>query len=131
MANLIKWLPNLESDIKSYDIERSTSSTSGFTLLVNIVHNLSNTAVFNGTHFFYNDTTGTNAHFYRLISIDNANNRSAASAAFQPTSAPPAPFTEGVGINQNYGSINNLLPVDSGGKPIDLVQIRIYKKSAP
>lgn len=129
MANLVKWLPNGEADIASYRIERSTAATTGFTSLTTITHNLGDAGVYDGTHFFYNDTGGTNAHYYRLISIDTGANESAPSPSFIPAAAPPAPFAQTVGLNQDYGGTRNLTPVDGDGANIDLCQIRVYTKA--
>lgn len=129
MSNTIRWLPSAEIDIAEYRIERSTSSTTGFTSLVVVEHDITDPLLFEDPYFFYVDAAGTNAHYYRIITIDDAANESNPSAVFQPAAAPPTPFNETIGVNHDYGGTNNLKVVDGNGDPIEDVQIRIFTKA--
>lgn len=129
MANTIKWLPNTEGDIASYRVERGSASTGPFSALITVTHDLGG-AAYDGTHFFYNDTTGTNAHWYRLVSIDDGANESPPTAAFKPAAAPPAPPAETVALTHDYGGVDAYKIIDTNGAPVNEAQIRVYTKAA-
>jgi hypothetical protein len=129
MANLIKWLPSTEIDIASYKIERGPAATGPFSYLTTILHDITDTTIFDGTHFFYQDTTGTATDWYRLIAVDTSGLESQPSVPFAVASPPPATPPETVGLTHNYGGVNNLQPVDPSGNPIEGVQIRVYFKT--
>ena len=129
MANLIKWLPSTESDIASYKIERGPDSLGPFTLIATITHDLTDPTVFDGTHFFYQDNTGTATDWYRLIAVDTSALESQPSVPFTVASPPPSTPAETVGLNHNYGGVNNYQTVDPSNVPLQGVQIRVYFKS--
>jgi hypothetical protein len=126
MSNQIKWLPNTEADIASYNLETAPDAvTLTFTALATVTHDL-NGPEYDGTHFFYNDVAGINSAWYRIIAVDTGGNLSAPSPAFQPAAAPSAPLPQTVGFNQDYGSVSALMPVDTNGSPIDQCQVRVF-----
>lgn len=129
MANLIKWLPSSETDIASYKLERSPTVTGTYTLVTTIAHDLTDPAVFDGTHFFYNDTEGTATDWYRLIAVDTSGLESQPSVPFTVASPPPSTPAETVGLDENYGSVNALQTTDPSGNPLENVQIKVYYKT--
>lgn len=128
MANTIKWLPNSEPDIGSYRIDRSSASAGPFSSLVSITHDLDGPD-FDGTHFFYDDATGTSAHWYRLVSIDTDLNASTPTAAFQAAKEQPTPPAETVALSANYSGVGTYKVVDNNGAPVSEAQIRVYTKT--
>jgi len=128
MANTIKWLPNTDGDIASYRIERASASAGPFASLVVIVHDLGG-GDYEAPYFLYDDNTGTNAHWYRIVAIDDGANESPPTAAFQPAAEPPAPPAETVGFTHDYGGVNALQPRDVGGAPVNACVVRVYTKA--
>jgi len=129
MSIRINWQPSAELDIASYDIERADNLTGATWIqLVNIPHNLTGpnydipTAL-----FFYLDATGDLTKYYRLIAIDNINQRSIPSIPFQPASSAQA-LPNVVKVDHNYGSPGALRYQTAGGIPVEAAIIRIYKK---
>lgn len=90
MSARITWQPSTDADIASYDLERASSVGGPWSLLANILHNLSgpNWDTEN-TVFFYVDALGTENTYYRLTAIDSAGQRSPVSAPFQAAGAAP------------------------------------------
>lgn len=129
MSVRITWRPSPESDIGSYDLQHGTMVGGPFTLLVNIPHNLTgpNYDVADAV-FFYSDSSGTSAEYYRLIAIDVAGNQSAPSTPFLPTPSPPS-ITNTVKVDHNYGTPGALRYQSTGGIPIEAAVIRVYKKT--
>jgi hypothetical protein len=130
MSVKITWIPSPEPDIGSYDLERADNlSGAPWVLLTNVVHDLMGPAFDTLLQkFFYNDSTGDNTKFYRLIAIDLATNRSTPSTPFQATpTAPAIPNT--VSVDHNYGSAGALRYQTAGGVPIEDAVIRVFKKA--
>lgn len=129
MGIKITWAPSGEADISSYNVERSPNLTTPvWTLLTNIPHNLlgPNYDTLNGV-FFYLDATGTVTDYYRLVSIDTANQLSVPSTPFQPvTSAPALPNV--VKLDHNYPTPGALRYQTAGGSPVEAAIIRVWKK---
>lgn len=91
MSVRITWLPSSDADVFSYDVERSPSLGGPWTLLQNIVHNLSNPAVYDTVNgvFFYVDAIGSGSSYYRLTAIDSVGQRSPVSPPFRPAGSAP------------------------------------------
>lgn len=133
MSVTITWLPNTESDIKAYDIQRApdVAGVPGtWADLITIVHDLlgPNYDPTSG-RFFYADHTGTLQNWYRLRSVDTEDNKSGYSPQFQPSeSTTPPPFPNTVALDEDYGVENNLRYTTPDGDPIEAAQVRVYKK---
>lgn len=133
MSVTITWLPNTETDIKDYDIQRAPDADGQpgtWEDLVTILHELSG-ADYDpvSSRFFYVDLTGTLSNWYRIRAGDFDGNKSGYGTPFQPSeSTTPPPFPNTVPINEDYGTENQLRYLDSDGIPISDAQIRVYKK---
>lgn len=114
MGIRLTWAPNTESDIASYEIERSSDGIT-FTALATVIHDLNDPLVYDSTEgvFFYLDSTGVaNQDFYRIRAVDTGGNKSSYSTPKQV--GPPNPD-----ICVVYGTI-----VDADGNPNTDVQVR-------
>lgn len=134
MSVTIRWLPNTEPDIASYDIQRAPddSGVPGvWADLISITHDLLGANYDVSTNrFFIVDTTGSLTHWYRLRSVDTDGNASGYSNPFQPSeSTTPPPFPNTVVLNEDYGDINSLQYATDGGDPIEAAQVRVFKKT--
>jgi hypothetical protein len=129
MSIRITWNPSTESDIASYDLNRALGVDGSFSLLINVPHNLVGANFDTVNHvFFYIDSSGTADHYYELIAIDQAANRSVPSTPFKPLQAPPT-LPDTVKVDQNYGTPAALRYQTNSGVPIQGATIRIYKRS--
>lgn len=133
MSVTITWIPNTESDMLNYEVQRADDVVGvpgTFADLVTIVHDLlgpNYDPVSN--RFFYIDSTGILINWYRLRSRDTNANVSGWSNPFQPsTSITPPPFPNTVHLDEDYNGANSLQYVDPDGVPINEAQIRVYKK---
>lgn len=127
MSVKITWAPSLESDIASYELQRADDlSGSAWSIVASIAHDLGGVNYENGK-FFYNDLTGDESKFYRLVAIDQSDNRSAPSTPFQAASE-EAPVENGVKVDHNYGSSGALRYTDINGTPIEGAVVRIWTK---
>lgn len=128
MSIKIAWQPSGETDIASYNVERSTSVNGPFALVVNIPYNLSGPNYDSGQGvFFYQDDTGTTLHYYRLIAVDTAGQKSAPSSPFRATTGTPA-TNNLVRVDHNYNSTGYLRYQTLSGSPIEGAVVRVYKK---
>jgi hypothetical protein len=135
MSITLTWLPNTESNIASYDIQRAPDNSGQpgvFADLTNIIHDLLGPNYNPNTNrFFYIDTTGTLSHWYRFRALDTDGNASGYGTSFQPSeSVDPPPFPNQVALDETYEfqTGSNLRCVDTDGNPVADVQIRVYKK---
>jgi len=133
MSVTITWLPNTESDIASYDVQRAPDDAGQpgtWADLISIDHDLGGPNYDpSSNRFFIVDTTGILTNWYRLRAVDTDGNASGWGNPFQPSeSTTPPPFPNTVAINEDYSSTNALQPTDPDGNPLKDVQIRIYKK---
>lgn len=133
MSVTITWIPNTESDIDNYDIQRAPDDNGvagTFADLVTIDHDLSGPNYDSASNrFFYVDTTGTLDNWYRLRSRDIDANVSGWSNPFQPsTSITPPPFPNTVALDESYNGDNSLQYTDPDGNPVKDAQVRVYKK---
>jgi len=88
MSVRLSWLPSTDADIASYDIERSASVGGPWTFLANVLHVLPGPNWdADKEEFFYNDSAGTSSSYYRIVAIDQLNQRSPASAPFRVSDA--------------------------------------------
>lgn len=133
MSVTITWLPNTESDIKEYDVQRAPDNggvPGTWADLVTILHDLTGPnydPVAN--RFFYVDHTGTLQNWYRIRSGDTEDNKSGYSNHFQPSeSTTPPPFPNTVTLDEDYSVENNLRYETPDGAPIAEAQVRVYKK---
>lgn len=133
MSVTITWLPNTESDIASYEIQRAPhvdGHAGPWDNLATILHDLE------GEHFdpvsqrfFYVDLTGTLDNWYHLRAKDTDGNTSGYSTAFQPSeSTTPPPFPNTVALYEHYSQENLLRFLNPDGAPIPDAQIRVYRK---
>lgn len=130
MSVKVTWSPSTYPTIASYNIERASSSGGPYTFLANVVHNLAGANYDAGAgQFFYVDTGGTLSNWYRLVSIDAANNHSVPSAPLEPVSLTPT-VTNTVRVDHNYGSPGALRYQTAGGVPVEQALIRVYLKTA-
>jgi hypothetical protein len=130
MSVRIYWGPSSETDIASYDLERASAAIGPFSLLINVPHNLSGPNYdTNVNAFFYEDLTGSFTDWYRLIAIDDVDNHSSPSPAFQASSAVPTQ-TNVVAVDHNYGSPGALRYQTQAGAPVEGALIRLYRKTA-
>jgi hypothetical protein len=134
MSVTIRWLPNTETDIDHYDVQRAPDASGvpgTWADLITITHDLGGVNYDAGTNrFFIVDTTGTLTHWYRVRSADSDGNASGYSNPFQPSeSTTPPPFPNTVVLSEDYGTVNSLQYTNDGGDPIDEAQIRVFKKT--
>ena len=133
MSVTVTWLPNIETDMASYDLQRAPDDAGVpgvWVDLVNIPHNLSGPNYDpQSNRFFYDDTTGTLTHWYRIRAVDTAANKSPYGNPFQPSeSVQPPPFANTTALNEDYDTPNALQYTDPDGNPVKDAQIRVYKK---
>lgn len=133
MSVTITWLPNTESDIYDYDVQRAPDDggqPGTWADLITILHDLSGVNYDpSSNRFFIVDTTGSLSHWYRIRSGDVDGNKSGYSNPFQPSeSTTPPPFPNTVALNEDYGASNQLQYKDPDGEPIADAQVRVYKK---
>jgi hypothetical protein len=76
MSITVTWSPSSETDIASYEIARSAASAGPWVVQASVIHNLTGPNITNGL-FFWTDPTGTTSHWYRIVVIDGAGQRSA------------------------------------------------------
>lgn len=90
MGIKLTWLPNPDSDVKEYEVHRSTDNTT-FTKIATVTHDLADVLVYDSSlgRFFYLDATGLTTHYYRIRAADVADNKSAYTISKQ--SGPPLP----------------------------------------
>lgn len=90
MSTTIFWSANTDPYVASYTIERSTSSTGSYVYVQTVTHDLtgSNFDTINNL-FFYVDTAGTEASWYRIKSTDTLNQSSPYTLPFQPAGTEP------------------------------------------
>lgn len=134
MSITLRWVPNTETDIAEYDIQRAPDDAGApgvWVDLTTITHNLSG-ANYDAAEgrFFYEDLTGSTDHWYRIRSEDVAGNVSEYTVPFQPseTVAPP-PFPNTVALYEDYGDDDTLRLTDLDGVPIENAQVRVYRKA--
>lgn len=91
MSVKVTWPASEELDIASYDLESSVSLGGPWSLLINVPHT-SDGANWDPVeeNYFFVDSAGTEATFYRLTVIDDSGQRSAPSVPFRvPSAIPP------------------------------------------
>ena len=130
MSVTIAWSPNTESDVKSYELVRSATKTGTYSALVTILHDLTGANYNSSTaKFFYDDTTGTTSHWYKLRAIDLYDNPSGYTDPFQPSeSTTPPVFPNKVSLTEDFPTTDNLRYI-ANGSGIGDAQIRVYKKT--
>jgi hypothetical protein len=129
----LTWLPNTESDISRYDWQRApdVAGVPGTWVdLISVAHVIPGPDYDpTSNRFFYVDATGSTTLWYRERAVDTDGNPSGWSDPFQPSeSTTPPPFPNIVALNQDYGGVNELQPIDPDNHPLVGVQIRIWKK---
>jgi hypothetical protein len=131
MSVRIQWSPNTESDIKSYELVRCATKTGTYALVTTIVHDLLG-ANYDATasKFFYDDTAGTTAHWYKLRAVDQYSNPSGYTNPFQPgESTTPPVFPNTVSLTEDYPTTDNLRYITAGAAGVGDAQVRVYKKT--
>lgn len=128
----IKWRASGSPNVIAYEILKSDTGNAGpYTTLVQILNQIPgpywNTA---GAYFFYDDQE-ISYRYYKIKILDRYGNSAEDTA--------PTPFKAGndpvevpqlhyAAINENYGTVNALTYVTTGGTPIKDAVIRVYKK---
>lgn len=133
MSVTITWLPNTEPDMDHYDVQRAPDNngapgvwTDATTIAADIAG--PNYDLITG-RFFYTDSTGNTSTWYRLRSVDTANNVSGWSNPFQPSeNTVPPPFPNTVQLDEDYGGEASLRYDTPDGTAIGGAQVRVYRK---
>lgn len=130
MGIRINWQPSPELDILSYKLERADNLTGApWVFVAEVPHAIPgpNWDAVTST-FFYLDPAGALTNYYRLTAIDTVHQESIPSTPFQPVPTAPA-FPNNVRVDHNYPTPGNLRYQTPGGLPIEMAQVRVYKKS--
>lgn len=129
MSIRIAWPASPESDIASYALERAAAVSGPYLPLATVLHQVPGPYWDAGVgQFFYNDADGVETHYYRLVAVDAAGNRSQPSLPFQPAASQPAIPVQ-VRVDHNYPVPANLRYQTLGGIPIEGAVVRLFRKA--
>lgn len=126
MANRIAWLPSTDIGVASYRIERSAQLNSGWTVIATIPNDQGGPNFQDG-QFFYIDTGGTPALFYRLSSVAADDEVSLPSMPFQASTMAPQGIPTGVRIDHNYPTANAMCYLAANGTPVEGAAVRVFR----
>ena len=127
MAVEIDWLPNPETDVTSYIIQKASASAGPWATLATIANVRSGVHYdsVNGT-FQYIDAPGTTADWYRLIAVDSVGLQSAPGSPFQLSQSQTID-TRQTKVTPDYGEASALKYVTAAGVPVEGAYVRAYR----
>lgn len=130
MSIKVTWVPSVEPDVASYDLEWAADLVAPvWALVANVPNDLLGPnfdAVSN--KFFYAHSTGTDSTYYRLFAYDTAGNKSAPSTPFKAPSGIPA-IPNNVRVDHNYPTPASLRYQTASGVPIEGAVVRVFRKA--
>ncbi len=128
MSVEIDWLPNPETDVTTYILQKAATA-SGPWVTVATIENVRSGPYYddvNGT-FQYVDESGTSSDWYHLIAVDTIGLPSAPSAPFQLAQSPTVDARQ-TKVTPDFGGAGELKYVTQAGVPVDGAIVRVYKE---
>ncbi len=122
------WTPVNDNTIVYYQIYRSDTLQGPYWLLATVNNDkIGENWDSVRAQFFYDDSTGANDLFYKIIGYNVASVIISQTSPFQPTYIQDSTLNNLVRVDEHYGMVDALRYIAPGGAPISQAAIRIYK----